>query len=94
MANGHGGRRANAGRKRFGPPLWNHTLTVPEPFKDFLDQWEGDTPSQKFMNAMIDLERFMPMGPTFEKRRGDGGRFAKHTPSLAGLYGPKAGRDG
>jgi hypothetical protein len=79
MANGHGGKREGAGRKRVGPPLWNHTMTLPEPFKHFLASWDGDTPSQRLQNALVDLERFMPNGPgSVAKRRGRGGRFAPH----------------
>lgn len=56
-------------------------MYLPHVYWEFVDQWDGDTRSQKIRNALDDLERFRPHGPT-AKLREAGGRFKKHPASL------------
>lgn len=60
--------------------MWG-TVYLPRVYWEFVDQWDGDTPSQKIRNALDDLERFRPHGPGAKPREA-GGRFKKHPPTL------------
>jgi len=72
------------GRPATGKTGAEVTVYLPFVYRAFVERWDGDTFGEQLRNALDDLERFRPHGPT-AKPRGPRGRFKSHEPTLLSL---------